>query len=151
YEESGRGFILTKVAGGWRYQSHPDEAPYVERFVLDGQTARLSGAALETLAIVAYKQPLSRAQISAIRGVNVDGVLKTLQQRGYVTELGNDPGPGQAIFFGTTPMFLEKLGLDSLEDLPPLGDFIPDADLVEMLEQGLRPANMIDLNTSNSV
>jgi segregation and condensation protein B len=145
YEESDRGFVLTKVAGGWRYQSHPDQAPYVERFVLDGQTSRLSGAALETLAIIAYKQPLSRAQIAAIRGVNVDGVLKTLQQRGYVTELGHDPGPGQALLFGTTPLFLEKIGIDTLEDLPPLGDFIPDASLVEILEQGLRPSNMIDL------
>src|SRR5947209_6350378 len=125
YEESNRGFVLAKVAGGWRYQSHPDEAPYVERFVLDGQTSKLSGAALETLAIVAYKQPLSRAQIAAIRGVNVDGVLKTLQQRGYIEEVARDPGPGQAVLFGTTRSFLEKLGLDSLDDLPPLGEFVP--------------------------
>jgi segregation and condensation protein B len=146
YEESNRGFVLVNVAGGWRYQSHPDEAPYVERFVLDGQSAKLSGAALETLAIIAYKQPLSRAQIAAIRGVNVDGVLKTLQSRGYVTELGHDPGPGQAILFGTTPMFLDKLGLGSLADLPPLGDFIPGPDLVEVLEQGLRPGGLMDLH-----
>lgn len=141
YEDSQRGFVLVNVAGGWRYQSHADQAPHVERFVLDGQSAKLSGAALETLAIVAYKQPLSRAQIAAIRGVNVDGVLKTLQARGYVTEIGNDPGPGQAILFGTTPAFLEKLGLASLADLPPLGAFIPDSSLVEALEQGLRPAS----------
>lgn len=151
YEESNRGFMLVKVAGGWRYQSHPDEAPYVERFVLDGQTAKLSGAALETLAIIAYKQPLSRAQIAAIRGVNVDGVLKTLQSRGYITELGHDPGPGQAILFGTTPMFLDKLGLDSLADLPPLGDFIPGPDLVEILEQGLRPGGLMDLTEGELV
>jgi len=141
YESDKRGFVFNKVAGGWRFQSHPDQAEYVERFVLDGQSAKLSGAALETLAIVAYKQPISRAQIAAVRGVNVDGVLKTLQQRGYVTELGNDPGPGQAMLFGTTQSFLEKLGLDSLADLPPLGDFAPDVDLVEALEQGLRPTS----------
>lgn len=149
YEATRRGFVFVKVAGGWRYQSHPDEAPFVERFVLDGQSGKLSGAALETLAIIAYKQPLSRAQIAAIRGVNVDGVLKTLQQRGYVTELGHDPGPGQAILFGTTPMFLEKIGLAEIGDLPPLGDFIPGSDLVEVLEQGLRPSNLVDLTSSD--
>lgn len=138
YAQQRRGFVLARVAGGWRYQSHADQAAVVERFVLDGQSGRLSGAALETLAIVAYKQPISRAQIGAVRGVNVDGVLRTLQQKGYVTELGHDPGPGQALLFGTTPLFLERLGLDSLADLPPLGDFAPDIDLVEALEQGLR-------------
>ena len=138
YEHQGRGFILARVAGGYRYQSHPDEAPYIERFVLDGQSTRMSAAALETLAIVAYKQPVSRAQIAAIRGVGVDGVMRTLQQRGYIDEIGRDPGPGQAVLFGTTPTFLERLGLDSLTDLPPLGDFVPGADVVEALEQGLR-------------
>lgn len=151
YEEDDRGFILANVAGGWRFQSHPDQAPFVERFVLDGQSAKLSGAALETLAIIAYKQPLSRAQIAAIRGVNVDGVLKTLQQRGYVTEIGRDPGPGQATLFGTTPLFLEKIGIAHIEDLPPLGDFVPDAELVELLEQGLRPMNAIDLDEDDEV
>jgi segregation and condensation protein B len=138
YEHEGRGFVLARVAGGYRYQSHPDQAPYVERFVLDGQSARLSAAALETLAIVAYKQPISRAQIAAIRGVSVDGVMRTLQQRGYIDEVGRDPGPGQAVLFGTTQLFLERMGLDSLSDLPPLGDFVPGADVVEALEQGLR-------------
>jgi segregation and condensation protein B len=139
YEEQGRGFQLVEVAGGWRYQSHPDQAPYVERLVLEGQTAKLSAAALETLAIVAYKQPLSRAQVAAIRGVSVDGVMRTLQQRGYIAEIGKDPGPGQAVLFGTTPTFLEKLGLNDLDELPPLGDFVPGADVVEQLERGLRP------------
>lgn len=138
YEAEQRGFRLVKVAGGWRYQSHEDCAPYVERYVLTGQTARLSAAALETLAIVAYKQPISRAQIAAIRGVGVDGVMRTLQQRGYVDEAGRDPGPGQASLFGTTDVFLERLGLNSLDELPSLGDFIPGADVVEMLEHGLR-------------
>lgn len=138
YEEQGRGFQLAKVAGGWRFQSHEDLSPYVERYVLTGQTARLSAAALETLAIVAYKQPISRAQVAAIRGVGVDGVMRTLQQRGYIDEIAKDPGPGQASLFGTTALFLERLGMNSLDELPSLGDFIPGADVVELLEQGLR-------------
>lgn len=138
YEASGRGFVLARVAGGWRYQSAPDQSPFVERFVLEGQSARLSGAALETLAIVAYKQPLSRAQVAAIRGVNVDGVMRTLQQRGYIEEVARDPGPGQAVLFGTTRLFLERLGIDSLDDLPPLGAFVPGPEVVEALEAGLR-------------
>jgi segregation and condensation protein B len=139
YEVDGRGFILVRVAGGWRYQSHPDLAPYVERYVLEGQSARLSAAALETLAIVAYKQPISRAQVAAIRGVNVEAVMRTLEQRGYIAEIGRDPGPGQAVLFGTTQAFLEKLALDSLDDLPPLSEFVPAAEVVEALEHGLRP------------
>lgn len=138
YEAAGRGFQLVRVAGGWRYQTHPDQAAYVERFVLEGQSSKLSAAALETLAIVAYKQPISRAQVAAIRGVNVDSVMRTLAQRGYVAEVGRDPGPGQAALFGTTRAFLEELGLDSLDDLPAIGDFVPTAEEVEQLEQGLR-------------
>jgi segregation and condensation protein B len=138
YEDHRRGFVLARVAGGWRFQSHPDLAPYVERFVLDGQTARLSAAALETLAIVAYKQPIARAQIAAIRGVNVDGVVRTLEQRGYITEVGRDPGPGNPVLFGTTTLFLERLGLNSLDDLPPIADFVPGPEVVEALEHGLR-------------
>jgi len=138
YREQGRGFELVKVAGGWRFQSHEDCAAYVERFVLSGQSARLSAAALETLAIVAYKQPISRAQVAAIRGVGVDGVMRTLQQRGYIAEVGRDPGPGQATMFGTTSLFLERLGLNAIDELPSLGDFVPGADIVELLEEGLR-------------
>ena len=139
YSNDDRGFVLVKVAGGYRFQSHADMAPYVERFVLEGQSARLSAAALETLAIVAYKQPISRAQVAAIRGVNVDGVMRTLHQRGYIDEVGRDPGPGQATLFGTTREFLERLGLDSLSDLPPIADLLPSADVLEALEMGLRP------------
>ena len=139
YEAADRGFTLVEVAGGWRYQSHADLSAYVERFVLEGQSARLSGAALETLAIVAYKQPVSRAQVAAIRGVNVDGVMRTLHQRGFIAEVGKDPGPGQAVLFGTTPLFLERVGLNGLEELPQLSDFVPGADIVEHLEAGLRP------------
>ncbi len=137
YDAEDRGFILARVAGGWRFQSHPDLAPYVERFVLDGQPSRLSPAALETLAIVAYKQPVSRAQVAVIRGVNADAVMRTLSQRGYVEEVGRDPGPGQAVLYGTSRLFLERLGVDSLAELPPLGDFVPSAEIVEALERGL--------------
>jgi segregation and condensation protein B len=138
YREAGHGFELAKVAGGYRLQTAADLSPYVERFLLDGQRARMSGAALETLAIVAYKQPISRAQVASIRGVDPDGVLRTLQARGYITEVARDNGPGQAILFGTTPQFLEKLGLASVADLPPIAEFVPGADVVEALEQGLR-------------
>ncbi len=138
YERHGHGFVLARVAGGYRFQTHPDFAPYVERFVLEGQHVRLSAPALETLAIVAYKQPISRAQVSAIRGVDVESTLTTLVARGYVTEVARDPGPGLAVLYGTTTVFLERLGLDSLASLPPLGDFVPDAEIVQALERGLR-------------
>ena len=138
YEAAGHGFQLVKVAGGFRFQSHPDLAPYVERFVLDGQQSRVSSAALETLAIIAYKQPLSRSQIAAIRGVDPEAVMRTLQARGYITEVDRDDGPGQAVMFGTTPLFLERLGIASIDHLPSIADFIPDASVVEALENGLR-------------
>src|SRR5438128_11601434 len=130
YVAEDRGFVLVRVAGGWRFQSHPDLAPYVERFALEGQSARLSSAALETLAIVAYKQPVSRAQVASIRGVDVDAVMRTLQRRGYLEEVARDPGPGLAVLFGTTPLFLEKLGLDHVDQLPPPGDFVPAPETV---------------------
>jgi segregation and condensation protein B len=140
YEEAGHGFQLVKVAGGYRFQSHHDVASYVERFVLDSQQARISSAALETLAIIAYKQPISRGQVAAIRGVDPDAVMRTLQARGYITETSRDDGPGQAVLFGTTSLFLERLGIESLSALPPIADFVPDAAVVEALEQGLRIA-----------
>ena len=151
YQAEQRGFVIARVAGGYRYQSHPDLAPYVERFVLDGQSARLSAAALETLAIVAYKQPMSRAQIASIRGVNVDGVIRTLQQRGYIDEVSRDPGPGNAVMFGTTALFLERLGLDALDQLPPLGAFVPGADVVEQLERTLRAAPEVEGDVEGDV
>ncbi len=138
YAADGRGYQLVRVAGGYRFQTHPDLTPYVERYLLHDQRARLSPAALETLAIVAYKQPISRAQIASIRGVDPDGVLRTLQARGYVDVAGHDPGPGQAVLYRTTSAFLEKLGLDSVDDLPPIAEFIPGAEVVEALEVGLR-------------
>ena len=144
YQEEQRGFCLVRVAGGYRFQSHADLAAYVERFVLEGQAAKMSAAALETLAIVAYKQPVSRGQIAAIRGVNVDGVMRTLMQRGHICEVGRDPGPGQAVLYGTTPQFLESLGLDSLGNLPPLGEFVPSVAMVEALERGLLDDRAVD-------
>jgi segregation and condensation protein B len=140
YAREERGFVLARVAGGYRFQSHPDQDSFVERFVLEGQSSRLSAAALETLAIVAYKQPISRAQVSAIRGVNVDSVVRALTQRGYIEPVARDPGPGQAVLYGTTALFLERLGLDNLDQLPPLGDFVPGPEVVEALEEGLRPS-----------
>ncbi len=137
YDDEGRGFVLVRVAGGYRLQTHPDLAPYVERFVLDGQPARLSGAALETLAVVAYRQPVSRPQVASVRGVNADAVMRTLAHRGYIEEVGRDPGPGQAVLYGTTRLFLEKLGIDSLGDLPPLSTFVPGPEVVEAIERSL--------------
>lgn len=138
YSDEDRGFSLVRVAGGYRFQSHPEQAPYVERFVLEGQSARLSAAALETLAIVAYKQPVSRAQVAAIRGVNADAVIRTLQTRGFITEVGRDPGPGQAALYGTTSLLLEKLGLDSVGQLPALAQFVPGPEIMDALERSLR-------------
>lgn len=138
YDAADRGFVLRRVAGGYRFYSHPDMAAYVERFVVEGQSARLSNAALETLAIVAYKQPVSRGQMAEIRGVNVDSTLRTLVIRGYVGEVGRDPGPGQAVLYGTTPMFLEKLGLDGLGHLPPLADFVPGPEVMAGFENSLK-------------
>ncbi|MCE2854813.1 MAG: SMC-Scp complex subunit ScpB [Ilumatobacteraceae bacterium] len=144
YEDAGHGFQLAKVAGGWRFQTHPDMAPYVERFVLDGQRARLSGAALETLAIIAYKQPISRMQIASIRGVDPDAVMRTLHGRAYIAPVGRDAGPGQAVMWGTTQLFLEKLGIATLNDMPPIASFVPDASIVETLEKTLRAAAEVE-------
>jgi segregation and condensation protein B len=125
YRDQGRGFDLRHVAGGWRLYTREQYAPVVERFVSDGQEVRLTQAALETLAVVAYRQPVSRARVSAVRGVNCDGVIRTLVLRGLVEEVGTDPETG-AVLFGTTGYFLERLGLASLEDLPALAPFLPD-------------------------
>lgn len=138
YMEAGHGFQLVSVAGGYRLQSDPSVAGYVERFVLDSQQSRISPAALETLSIIAYKQPISRAQVASIRGVDPDAVIRTLQARGYVAEVGRDEGPGQAIMYGTTPAFLERMGLMSLSDLPPISEFVPGPDVVEAIDRGLR-------------
>ena len=139
YLAQGRGFTLARVAGGLRYQTHPEMAPYVERFANREVSHRLSTAALETLAIVAYRQPVSRAQISNLRGVNVDGVVRLLEQRGYIEAVGRAEGPGQPVLYGTTDLFLERLGLDRIDQLPPVEDFLPGAEVAAELEEGLRP------------
>jgi segregation and condensation protein B len=139
YRAEGRGFVLACVAGGYRYQTHPEMAPFVERFALEGVSSRLSSAALESLAIIAYRQPVSRGQIAALRGVNVDGVVRLLEQRGYIAAVGHAPGPGQPVLYGTTPAFLEKLGLAALDQLPPVEDLLPGPDAMEELEERLRP------------
>jgi segregation and condensation protein B len=125
YGASGRGFELRRAAGGWRLYTRGEFAAYVERFVLDGQQVRLTQAALETLAVVAYKQPVTRSRISAIRGVNCDGVIKTLVSRGLVEECGMEAESG-AHLYRTTSLFLEKLGIDTVQELPPLAPFLPD-------------------------
>ena len=136
YESEGRGFTAVRVAGGWRLQTHPDLAAYVERFVLDGQTAKLTQAALETLAIVAYRQPVSRSRVSAVRGVNVDAVMRTLVTRGLVEEAGTDPETG-AVLYRTTTSFLHRLGLTSLDDLPALAPYLPEVDALDDPDGGL--------------
>jgi segregation and condensation protein B len=134
YDEQGRGFELRHVAGGWRYYTREEYAAVVEAFVLEGQQARLTQAALETLAVVAYKQPVSRARVSAIRGVNVDGVMRTLLTRGLVEEAGMDESTG-AHLYRTTGYFLERIGVQSLDELPELAPYLPDlADLEDELE-----------------
>jgi segregation and condensation protein B len=130
YEESGRGFELREVAGGWRYYTRPECSAVVERFVLDGQQVRLTQAALETLAVVAYRQPVSRSRVSAVRGVNVDGVMRTLLSRGLVEEAGTE-SESQAVLYRTTALFLERLGLRSLDELPDLAPFLPEAQALE--------------------
>ncbi|WP_410814817.1 SMC-Scp complex subunit ScpB [Micromonospora sp. 067-2] len=125
YTAGGHGFELRRAAGGWRLYTRPEYATYVERFVLDGQSVRLTQAALETLAVVAYKQPVTRSRISAIRGVNCDGVIRTLVTRGLVEECGTETDSG-AFLYRTTTLFLEKLGLNTVDELPPLAPFLPD-------------------------
>jgi segregation and condensation protein B len=137
YAAQDRGFDLRNVAGGWRYYTREEYAVVVEGFVLEGQQARLTQAALETLAVVAYKQPVSRARVSAIRGVNVDGVMRTLVTRGLVEEAGHDPHSG-AHLYRTTGYFLERIGVTSLDDLPELAPYLPDMDdLVDELADSL--------------
>jgi segregation and condensation protein B len=127
YTRDGRGFELRTVAGGWRFYTRASCASVVERFALDGQQARLTQAALETLAVVAYRQPVSRARVSAVRGVNCDGVMRTLTTRGLVEEAGVDHESG-ATLYRTSSYFLERLGMSSLDELPPLAQYLPDVD-----------------------
>jgi segregation and condensation protein B len=136
YAAAQRGFTLRNVAGGWRVYSRADYAPVVEKFVLDGQQAKLTQASLETLAVIAYRQPVSRARVSAVRGVSVDGVVRTLLSRGLIEEL-DDTGESGAVLYRTTPYFLQRMGLSSLDELPALAPYLPDADVIdELIEEG---------------
>lgn len=146
YDETGRGFELREVGGGWRYYTREEHADLIGRYLLDGQQAKLSQAALETLAVVAYQQPISRARISAVRGVNVDGVMRTLLTRGLVAEAGHDPESG-AVVFRTTGYFLERMGLRSVEELPALAPHLPEvAELEAELSQLARPEPVPDVS-----
>jgi segregation and condensation protein B len=130
YDETGRGFELRQVGGGWRYYTREEHAELISRYVLEGQQSKLSQAALETLAVVAYSQPISRTRVSAVRGVNVDGVIRTLISRGLIEEAGHDHESG-AVVFATTSYFLERMGLRSLDDLPPLAPHLPEVEELE--------------------
>ena len=130
YTETGRGFELRQVGGGWRYYTREEYADLITRYVMEGQTSKLSQAALETLAVVAYTQPISRARVSAVRGVNVDGVIRTLLSRGLIEEVGHDQESG-AVLFATTSYFLERMGLKTLDELPPLAPQLPEVDELE--------------------
>ncbi|KAB7743046.1 SMC-Scp complex subunit ScpB [Nostocoides sp. F2B08] len=137
YAGAGRGFTLRQVGGGWRMYSRADYAPVVEKFVLDGQQARLTQASLETLAVIAYRQPISRSRVSAVRGVNVDGVVRTLLSRGLIEEVGSEHESG-AVLYGTTTYFLERLGLRSLDDLPALAPYLPEVDVLDEIAEAGR-------------
>jgi segregation and condensation protein B len=139
-----RGFQFVELASGWVMQTSPDVAPWVTKFANRDVSHRLSSAALESLAIIAYRQPVSRAQITALRGVNVDGVVRLLEQRGYIEELGRAPGPGQPILYGTTELFLDRMGLATLDDLPPIEEFMPPLETANALADEM--ASEFDVN-----
>ena len=137
YADENRGMQLREVAGGWRFYSHPAYHDLIERYVISWDTRRLSQAGLEVLAIIAYHQPATRAGINAIRGVNSEGVVSSLVEKGLVREMGRDEAPGNAILYGTTRSFLERFGLKSVKDLPPLEDFAPDEESREYIRERL--------------
>jgi segregation and condensation protein B len=130
YHEQNRGIDLRHVGGGWRFYTRDRFAPFVEKLLLDGQRAKLTRAALESLAVIAYRQPVTRARVAAVRGVNVDGVIRTLIARGLIEETGTDRDTG-GILYRTTELFLERLGLSSLEDLPPIAPLLPEVDAID--------------------
>lgn len=137
YDQDNRGFTIRSVAGGWRVYSRPEYAPVVEKFLIDGQRSKLTQASLETLAVIAYRQPISRARIGAVRGVNVDGVVRTLHNRGLIEEMGTEAESG-ATLYRTTSFFLQRLGLGSLDDLPALAPYLPEVDVLDELAEQSR-------------
>lgn len=140
--EKESGLVLRQSAGGWRLYSHPEAYPFLERFSSSATARRLSGASLEVLAVIAYRQPVSRGQIAEIRGVDSDSAIRTLERLGLVEEAGRLPGPGNPAIYQTTALFLEKLGINRLDDLPPLADHVPPADVMEALEETFRPMSL---------
>ena len=147
FSDDRRGFQFAELASGWVMQSSPDVAQWVTKFANRDVSHRLSSAALETLAIIAYRQPISRAQITALRGVNVDGVSRLLEQRGYIEEKGRAGGPGQPILYGTTDLFLDRLGLATLGDLPPIEEFMPPVETANELADEMS----LDVDASTEV
>lgn len=137
YDQGNRGFTIRGIAGGWRVYSRSDYAPVVEKFLMDGQRSKLTQASLETLAVIAYRQPISRARIGAVRGVNVDGVVRTLHSRGLIEEMGTE-GESGATLYRTTSFFLQRLGLGSLDELPALAPYLPEVDVLDELAEQSR-------------
>ncbi len=148
-ESRQAGVVLKQVGGGWRLFSHPQARPYLEQFAASPASTRLSQAALETLSVVAYRQPVTRGQVSDIRGVDSERSLQTLERLGLVSEIGTAPGSGSPILYGTTELFVEKLGVNGLDELPPLADHVPPPDVVEALERPFRPGGEIDLRNED--
>jgi segregation and condensation protein B len=138
YAQQRRGFQFAELASGWVMESSPEVATWISKFANRDVSHRLSSAALETLAIIAYRQPISRTQISALRGVNVDGVVRLLEQRGYIDERGRATGPGQPVLYGTTELFLDRMGLATLSDLPPLEEFMPPVETALVLADEMK-------------
>jgi segregation and condensation protein B len=146
--EEGHGLVLKEVAGGWRLYTHESTVAFVERYATSDRAKRLSNAAMETLSVVAYKQPVSRGQVSEIRGVDSEHAMRTLERRNLVVEVGRAPGPGQAVLYATSPLFLEKMGIASIADLPPLADHVPPSEIMETLEMPMRPESSSNDSTN---
>lgn len=146
--EEGHGLVLKEVAGGWRLYTHESVITHVERYGATERAKRLSNAALETLSVVAYKQPVSRGQVSEIRGVDSEHAMRTLERRNLVVDVGRAPGPGQAVLYATSSLFLEKMGIANLADLPPLADHVPPSQIMETLEMPMRPESSSNDSTN---
>lgn len=146
--DAHHGIVLRNVADGWRLYTDAKVLPYLEKYATSDRARKLTNASMEALAVVAYKQPVSRGQVTEIRGVDSDHALKNLERRGLIHEIGTAPGPGQAILYGTTSLFLEKMGVPSIADLPPLADHVPPAEVVETLEMPMRPESSSNDSTS---
>jgi segregation and condensation protein B len=146
--DDGHGLILKEVAGGWRLYTDESVKEYVDRYGTTDRAKRLSNAAMETLSVVAYKQPVSRGQVSEIRGVDSEHAMRTLERRSLIIEVGRAPGPGQAILYSTSSLFLEKMGIPGLADLPPLADHVPPSQIMETLEMPMRPESSSNDSTN---